>query len=119
MHELGLHPDEDASSPARGQHAAARVAGVSKPTLDWARIAEYRNWMTRQHDDANAIADYESRGITVVKGTGRLAGPGRVEVDSRVLETERVLVATGSAPIIPPIDGLEEAGYWTNREPRP
>src|SRR5918994_3454443 len=94
------------------QHASARVAGVSKPELDWRRIAEYRDWMTRNHDDTKATADYEAQGITVVKGEGRLAGPGRVEVDGRVLETERVIVATGSDPIIPPIEGLEEAGYW-------
>ncbi len=109
-------PTKTLLRPPEAQHAATRVAGVSRPALDWTRIAEYRSWMTRHHDDANAIADYESRGITVVKGAGRLAGPGRVEVDRRVLETERVLVATGSTPIIPPIDGLEEAGYWTNRE---
>jgi dihydrolipoamide dehydrogenase len=109
-------PTKTLLRPPEAQHSSARVAGVSKPELEWTRIAEYRDWMTRQHDDTNATADYESRGIAVVKGTGRLAGPGRVEVDARVLETERVILATGSDPIIPPIDGLEEAGYWTNRE---
>src|SRR5919106_161763 len=109
-------PTKTLLRPPEAQHSSARVAGVSKAELEWTRIAEYRDWMTRQHDDTNATADYESRGIAVVKGTGRLAGPGRVEVDARVLETERVIVATGSDPIIPLIDGLEEAGYWTNRE---
>ena len=109
-------PTKTLLRPVEAQHASARVAGVSKPELDWPRIAEYRNWMTRNLDDAKAIADYESQGVTVVKGVGRLAGAGRVEVDGRVLETERVIVATGSDPIIPPIEGLEEAGYWTNRE---
>lgn len=109
-------PTKTLLRPPEAQQASARVAGVSKPELDWSRIAEYRDWMTRNLDDSNAIADYESRGITVVKGMGRLAGPGRLEVDGHELEAERVIVATGSEPIIPPIDGLAEAGYWTNRE---
>lgn len=109
-------PTKTLLRPPEAQHASVRVAGVSRPELDWEPIVAYRDWMTRNLDDANAIADYESRGITVVKGAGRLAGPGRIEADGRVLETERILVATGSEPIVPPIDGLEEAGYWTNRE---
>lgn len=109
-------PTKTLLRPPESQHASARIAGVSKPELDWGPIAAYRDWMTRNLDDSNAIADYESRGITVVKGVGRLAGSGRVEIDGRVLESERILVATGSGPIIPPIDGLEQAGYWTNRE---
>jgi dihydrolipoamide dehydrogenase len=109
-------PTKTLLRPPEAQHASARVAGGSKPALDWKRIAAYRDWMTRNLDDTNAIADYESRGITVVKSTGRLAGPGRVETDGRLLEANRVIVATGSQPIVPPIDGLEAAGYWTNRE---
>jgi len=109
-------PTKTLLRPLEAQHASGRIAGVSEPELDWRRIAEYRDWMTRNHDDASAISDYESRGVTVVKGDGRLAGRGRVEVDRRVLETDRVIVATGSAPIVPPIDGLAEAGYWTNRD---
>jgi pyruvate/2-oxoglutarate dehydrogenase complex dihydrolipoamide dehydrogenase (E3) component len=109
-------PTKTLLRPPEAQHASARVAGVSKPELDWSRIAAYRDWMTRNLDDTNAIADYESRGITVVKSAGRLAGPDRVETDGRVLEADHVVVATGSQPIVPPIDGLEAAGYWTNRE---
>lgn len=109
-------PTKTLLRPPEVQHASARVAGVSKPQLDWGPISAYRDWMTRSLDDANAIAGYESQGIAVVKGAGRLAGPGRVEVGGRTLEAERVIVATGSEPIVPPIAGLEEAGYWTNRE---
>jgi pyruvate/2-oxoglutarate dehydrogenase complex dihydrolipoamide dehydrogenase (E3) component len=109
-------PTKTLLRPAEARHASARVAGVSKPELDWTRIAEYRDWMTRNHDDAKAIADYESQGISVVKGAGRIAGHGRVEVNGRVLETDRVIVATGSTPVIPRVDGLEESGYWTNRQ---
>ncbi len=72
--------------------------------------------MIRNLDDGNQVTGYERQGVTVVKGEGRIAGPGRVEDDGRTLETDRIVVATGSDATIPPIDGLSEAGYWTNRE---
>jgi len=72
--------------------------------------------MIRQLDDSEQVEGYERQGVTVIKGAARIAGPGRVEVGDRVLKTERIVIATGSDPVIPPIDGLEEAGYWTNRE---
>jgi pyruvate/2-oxoglutarate dehydrogenase complex dihydrolipoamide dehydrogenase (E3) component len=109
-------PTKTLLRPPEAQRATARVAAGSKLELDWNRIAAYRDWMTRNLDDTNAIADYEWRGIAVVKSIGRLAGPGRVETAGRVLEADCVIVATGSEPIIPPIDGLAGAGFWTNRE---
>ena len=109
-------PTKTLLRPPEVRGASSRVAGVSTPKFDWQRIAAYRDWMIRNLDDSKQIARYEERGIAVVKGPGRLAGAGRVEADGRVLETERVVLATGSEPIIPPIEGLEEAGYWTNRE---
>lgn len=109
-------PTKTLLRPPEVRGESARVAGVSTPKFDWPRVAAYRDWMIRNLDDSKQVARYEERGITVVKALGRLAGPGRVEADGRVLETERVILATGSEPIIPPIEGLEEVGYWTNRE---
>jgi dihydrolipoamide dehydrogenase len=109
-------PSKTLLRPPEVRSVSSRVAGVSMPGLDWPRIAAYRDWMIRNLDDSKQVAGYEERGITVVKGPGALAGPGRVEVNGRVLETQRVILATGSEPVIPPIEGLAEAGYWTNRE---
>ncbi len=109
-------PTKTLLRPPEVRGESARVAGVSTPEFDWPRVAAYRDWMIRNLDDSKQVARYEERGITVVKAPAQLAGPGRVEADGRVLETEHVVLATGSEPIIPPIEGLEEAGYWTNRE---
>ena len=49
------------------------------------------------------------------RGAGR-ARPGVVSVGERELEYDELVVATGSQPAIPPIDGLEDVDYWTNRE---
>ena len=95
---------------------ARRAPGVAEPELDFGPLAEYRDYMVSNHDDSKRRASYEERGVTVVKGEGVFAGPGRVRVNGRELEAKDVIVATGSDPVIPPLEGLEEAGYWTNRE---
>jgi pyruvate/2-oxoglutarate dehydrogenase complex dihydrolipoamide dehydrogenase (E3) component len=93
-----------------------RAAGVPEPKLDFAPLAEYRDYMVSNHDDSKRKASYEQQGVTVVKDEGVFDGPGRVRVQGRVLEAENVIVATGSDPVIPPLEGLQDSGYWTNRE---
>jgi len=51
-----------------------------------------------------------------VRGEGRVVRPGVVEVDGQELPYDRLVVATGSRPVIPPIEGLDSVEYWTNRE---
>jgi pyruvate/2-oxoglutarate dehydrogenase complex dihydrolipoamide dehydrogenase (E3) component len=72
--------------------------------------------MIRHLDDTRQIEGYRAQGVTVYKGAARLAGPGRVEVDGEALETDRVVLATGSDAAVPPIPGLDRVAYWTNRE---
>jgi pyruvate/2-oxoglutarate dehydrogenase complex dihydrolipoamide dehydrogenase (E3) component len=95
---------------------AARVAGLERPAQHWARVAAYRDFMIRNLDDTKQIEDYRDEGVDVYKGAGTISGPGQVQVGDRLLSTERIVVATGSDPAIPPIDGLADAGYWTNRQ---
>ena len=95
---------------------AERAAGVGTPALDWPAIADYRDYITRHLDDQAQVRGYQDQGAVVVRGAGRLAGPGRVEVDGQVLEAEHVVLATGSDPVRPPIEGLDQVEVWTNRE---
>ncbi len=95
---------------------AARAAGVTTPELAWPKLAAYRDQMIRHLDDSKQVQGYRDEGVDVFKGAARIARPGRVEVDDRTLETGRIVVATGSDARIPPIDGLEQTGYWTNRQ---
>jgi pyruvate/2-oxoglutarate dehydrogenase complex dihydrolipoamide dehydrogenase (E3) component len=98
------------------QSEARRAPGSATPDLDWPATREYRDWMIRHLDDSAQVEGYEQGGATVVKGHGRLAGAGRVEVDGQVLTATDVVVATGSDPRIPPIEGTEQVEVWTNRE---
>ena len=112
----GCIPSKTLLRPADLVGQTARTAGVGTARPDFAKLAPYRNWMVSDYDDSKRIAGYEERGVTVLKAAGRLAGPGRVEVDGRRLEAGAVIVAVGGEPMIPDIPGLAEAGYWTNRE---
>jgi dihydrolipoamide dehydrogenase len=109
-------PSKTLLRPAEVTSEAERVAGVERPGRDWSEVAAYRDFMIRKLDDTKQIEDYREEGVDVYKGTAKIDGPGRVQVDGRALSTERIIVATGSDPAIPPIEGLEQAGYWTNRQ---
>jgi pyruvate/2-oxoglutarate dehydrogenase complex dihydrolipoamide dehydrogenase (E3) component len=95
---------------------ADREPGVGTPALDWPGIAEYRDYMTRHLDDQAQVRGYQDQGALVVRGAGRLVGPGQVEVDGLRLEAGQVILATGSDPVRPPIEGLDQVEVWTNRE---
>jgi pyruvate/2-oxoglutarate dehydrogenase complex dihydrolipoamide dehydrogenase (E3) component len=95
---------------------ASRVAGVDRPGRHWAAVAAYRDFMIRNLDDTSQVEEYREEGIDVYKGEGKITGHGSVQVAEHMLSTERIIVATGSDPAIPPIEGLAEAGYWTNRQ---
>jgi hypothetical protein len=95
---------------------ARRTAGTVEPEQRWQEVADYRDFMIRNLDDAKQVDGYQQSGVKVYKSEARIAGPGRVEVDGDLLESERIVLTTGSDAQVPPIPGLEEAGYWTNRE---
>jgi pyruvate/2-oxoglutarate dehydrogenase complex dihydrolipoamide dehydrogenase (E3) component len=103
-----LRPGE-AVHEARGAGATARV--------DVSAALDYRNLMVAGYSDAGQQAWLADRGIDLIRGTGRLAGPGVVDVDGERYTAEHVVVATGSAPSMPAVPGLREIeGVWTNRE---
>ncbi|CAN5409063.1 NAD(P)/FAD-dependent oxidoreductase [soil metagenome] len=109
-------PSKTLLRPPEAQEGADRAAGTSRPDLDWDELRSYRDYMVRQLDDSGVSDGYAQQGATVVRGEGRIAGPGVVEVDGRRLETDHIVVATGSDAVIPPVPGLDDVGVWTNRE---
>lgn len=117
-------PSKTLIRPTEARHAAARAAGLTRPELSWPQLRDYRDTMIRHLDDAKQVAGYEKLGATVIKGTARLAGPGQVEVQDgnghpQRLRAGQIILATGSDPLRPSIDGLDDLGpdrVWTNRE---
>jgi pyruvate/2-oxoglutarate dehydrogenase complex dihydrolipoamide dehydrogenase (E3) component len=94
----------------------AREVGASAEVNVEAALA-YRDFMVSDYSDAGQERWLAGNGIALLRGTGRLAGPGVVEVDGVRHTARHVVVATGSDPVTPPIPGLRELeGVWSNRE---
>ena len=94
----------------------ARDVGASAEVNVAAALA-WRDYMVSDYSDAGQQRWLADRGIDLLRGTGRLAGPGVVEVDGTRHTARHVVVATGSDPVVPPVPGLRELeGAWTNRE---
>jgi pyruvate/2-oxoglutarate dehydrogenase complex dihydrolipoamide dehydrogenase (E3) component len=93
-------------------------AGDSVVMPEWTPVAErIRTEATDNWDDRVAVERFERKGGHFVRGTGKLAGPGKVSVNGITYEASRaVVIATGTSPAIPPIPGLDRVRYWTNRE---
>jgi pyruvate/2-oxoglutarate dehydrogenase complex dihydrolipoamide dehydrogenase (E3) component len=94
------------------------MAGIASVEPDWTPVAKrIREDATDDWDDRAAVDRFTGKGGRFVRGFGRLAGPGRVEVDDQVFTARRgVVIGVGTAPAVPPIDGLAGTPYWTNRE---
>jgi pyruvate/2-oxoglutarate dehydrogenase complex dihydrolipoamide dehydrogenase (E3) component len=95
---------------------ARRVRGLTQPRQRWIQIASYRDFMISELDDAGKASKMEAAGATVIRGTGRIAAPGRIAVGNSMIEAGNIVVATGTEPAIPTIDGLDQIAVWTTRE---
>jgi pyruvate/2-oxoglutarate dehydrogenase complex dihydrolipoamide dehydrogenase (E3) component len=108
-----LRPGEALQAAREAPGAAQAVAGE----LDTTAAFEWRDFMTSNWEDDAKEEWLRSRAIDVLRGTGSLAGAGRVMVDDREHSCEHVVMATGSDAVIPPVPGLADLdGVWTNRE---
>lgn len=109
-------PSKTLLRPVEARHEAASSAGVRTPALDWSDAAAYRDEMVRHLDDAKQVKGYEDQGAVVLKGAGTITARGEVEAEGRTLYADDIVLATGSDPVIPPIQGIADVGAWTNRE---
>jgi pyruvate/2-oxoglutarate dehydrogenase complex dihydrolipoamide dehydrogenase (E3) component len=95
-----------------------KVAGRATVAPDLGPVARrIRDEATDNWDDKVAADRFTGKGGRLVRGSATLDGPGRVRVGDQVFTATRgVVLATGSAPVMPPLDGLADARPWTNRE---
>jgi dihydrolipoamide dehydrogenase len=108
-------PSKTLLRPGEAVHQAREAAASAD--VDVEAALAYRDFMVSNHTDSGAIGWLSDRNIALIRGSGRLAGPGVVEVDGTRHTAEHVVLANGADPVIPPIPGLRELdGVWTNRE---
>jgi pyruvate/2-oxoglutarate dehydrogenase complex dihydrolipoamide dehydrogenase (E3) component len=98
------------------------MAGTAAVGPDWARVASrIRDEATDSWDDKVAVDRFRELGGHFVRGRGRITGRGELTVDTadgaQVLRARQgIVVNTGTEPAIPPIPGLADTPYWTNRD---
>ena len=108
-------PSKTLLRPGEAVHAAREAGATAEVDVD-AALA-WRDFMVSEYSDAGQERWLADNGIDLLRGTGRLAGPGVVEVDGVKHTADHVVLASGADAIVPPIPGVRELdGIWTNRE---
>jgi pyruvate/2-oxoglutarate dehydrogenase complex dihydrolipoamide dehydrogenase (E3) component len=100
------------------RHAPGAREAIER-SLDAAAAFEWRDFQVSDYDDEASPSEapwLRAKGIDLHRGDARIEAPGRIVVGDEQVETERIVLATGSDPLIPPVEGLKDVDYWTNRE---
>ena len=98
--------------------AGARSGGgpVDEGIAAYRQAVRRRDEVAEWRDDSRAAESVEASGAELVRGRGRVIGPGLVEAGGRVLRWGDLVIATGSVPVVPDIPGLDAVPTWTSDE---
>jgi len=111
----GCIPSKTLLRPGEAAQHAREAAGSAE--VDVPAALAWRDFMVSDHTDEGAAKWLADHNIDLLRGSGRLTGPGAVEVDGVRHTADHVVLANGADAVIPPVPGLRELdGVWTNRE---
>lgn len=102
-----------------GAHDAPGAREAVSGEADVASALAWRDFQVSDYDDEGSPSHapwLREKGIDLIRADVRPEGPGTIRAGDRIIEAERVVLATGSDPVIPPVDGIADVDYWTNRE---
>jgi pyruvate/2-oxoglutarate dehydrogenase complex dihydrolipoamide dehydrogenase (E3) component len=108
-------PSKTLLRPGEAAHGAREAAASAE--VDVQAALAWRDFMVAGYSDDGQERWLADRGIELLRGSGRLAGLGVVEIDGVRHTADHVVLANGADPVVPPVPGLRELdGVWTNRE---
>lgn len=97
------------------RHQTFADLGFVATPPDFARVMAHQRTVVAAIAHRERAQLFERDGITVISGTARLESSQVVRIDERAVGAERMVIATGTDPLVPPIPGLEHTPYLTNR----
>jgi pyruvate/2-oxoglutarate dehydrogenase complex dihydrolipoamide dehydrogenase (E3) component len=108
-------PSKTLLRPGEAVHGAREAAASAD--VDVEAALAWRDFMVSDYSDAGQERWLTEHGIDLLRGDGRLAGPGVVEVDGVRHTADHIVLANGADPVVPPVPGLRELnGVWSSRE---
>jgi pyruvate/2-oxoglutarate dehydrogenase complex dihydrolipoamide dehydrogenase (E3) component len=108
-------PSKTLLRPGEAVHGAREAAASAD--VDVEAALAWRDFMVSDYSDAGQERWLTEHGIDLLRGDGRLAGPGVVEVDGIRHTADHIVLANGADPVVPPVPGLRELdGVWGSRE---
>ena len=116
-------PSKSMLRSAEGRHQAAQLHAVgaasASPALEdgaqaYAAAAARRDEISEHRDDGDAAKAAQEAGVTLVRGLGRITAPGVVTVEGRELGWTDLVIATGSSPVRPELEGLADVPTWSS-----
>lgn len=114
----GCVPSKALLAAAKAAHGQGHVAGFGladlRPVVDYAAVMGHVACTIRQIEPMDSQERFEAMGVRVIRAFGRFVSPREVEADGTLIRARRVVIATGSAPLVPAIPGLEAVPYLTN-----
>ncbi len=107
-----LRPTEVLAAARLAPGAAEAITGE----IDVERVRWWRDQVTDGRDDSWHAGWIDDQSAELVRGDARIARPGAVAAGERELEYDELVIATGSRPALPRLEGIEDVEHWTNRE---
>ena len=107
-----LRPTEVLAAARLAPGAAEAITGE----IDVERVRWWRDQVTDGRDDSWHAGWIDDQSAELVRGDARIARPGAVAAGERELEYDALVIATGSRPALPRLEGIEDVEHWTNRE---
>ncbi len=108
-------PSKTLLRPDEAVHGAREA--VSTADIDVEAVFAWRDFMVSDYSDAGQVRWLADHGIDLLRGSGRLAGPGVVEIDGVRHTADNIVLANGADPVVPPVKGLRDLdGIWGSRE---
>lgn len=104
-----------AASGARNAHRFGIDVGAGIE-VDFPAVMQRMRTLRAQISHHDSVHRFSELGVDVFRGRARFSGPNTVEVAGQQLCFARACIATGSAPAIPPVDGLDDVEYLTTNE---